>query len=533
MKITRRSFIGSGFAAAGIAGAPAILRGATPKRNFLFIHSDDLCNRLNCFGYPAVKSPNIDRLARSGVRFDRSYCQYSLCSPSRSSVMTGLAPDTVKVWDLQTHFRKNIPDVVTMPQAFRANGYFSGRAGKIYHYNVPSEIGTPGFDDPPSWDETANPAGADRTHDEEYVTYIVEPRARSGGSGPGVPGGRQEQGGGTGQGQRQGSPPPRGAGRRTPSVRISQDGKTPILPLSKNGDLGVAMAYCRSEFPDQQMTDYLVADAVINMMEKHRNEPWFIGAGFFRPHVAWIVPSKYFDMYRLEDMDVPPYDPNEKTGSPKRPRRPPLALTDQQHREAMRAYYASTTFMDAQVGRLLDALERLGLTKNTTIVFWGDNGFQLGEHGLWQKGSLFEMSAKVPMIIAGAGVKAMGKGCPRTVESLDMYPTALDLCGLQGAPGNLQGRSLAPLLANPDAPWDHPAITQTSHGNAGGYSMRTERYRYTLWMDRTGGEELYDYETDPREENNLADDSSVADLKAKLRVTLERIIRSRGFSGGA
>lgn len=492
-------------------------------RNVLLIASDDLCNRLGCYGYP-VKSPHIDRLARSGVRFDRAYCQYSLCSPSRTSMLTGLAPDTTRVWDLQTHFRKTIPDVVTMPQAFQANGYFAGRAGKIYHYNVPSEIGTPGFDDPASWDETANPAGADRINDEALVTYIVEPRSMSGGR-------AQGSAGAAGGRQGEASVPPTGTTQRSSGPRISQDGKTPILPLSKNGDLGVAMAYHRSEFPDQHQTDYLVADAAINMMEKHRGAPWFIGAGFYRPHVAWIVPSKYFDLYALEEMDVPPYDPNEKSGAPKRPRRAGPALTDQQHREAMRAYYASTSFMDAQVGRLLDALERLGLARNTTIVFWGDNGFQLGEHGLWQKGSLFEPSVRVPLILAGAGVRSTGQGCRKTVESLDIYPTVADLCGLRRVPANLHGKSLAPLLADPNAPWDRPAITQTSRGASGGYSMRTERYRYTLWMDSTGGEELYDYQTDPREEKNLADESSVAGLKAQLRSTLQQVIRQRGFAG--
>jgi uncharacterized sulfatase len=520
---TRRSFIASSLAATGFAGAPAILRGADPKRNFLFIVSDDLCNRLGCYGYP-VKSPHIDRLARSGVQFDLSYCQYSLCSPSRSSVLTGFAPDTTKIWDLQTHFRTTLGNVMTLPQAFKANGYFSGRAGKIYHYNVPSEEGTPGFDDPPSWDQTANPAGLDRTRDEAYVTFVGRnPAAGAGraGENPGT-GGAGQAGGGRGT-----LGPAQAAGRGPQGgVRLAQDGKTPVLPMP-NGDLGASLAYYPSPAPDHQITDYLVADAVIDMMEKHRKDPWFLGAGFYRPHVPWIVPSKYFDMYSLDEMDVPPYDPNEKSGPLKQAARP-VAMTEKQHRELIRAYYASTSFMDAQVGRLSDALNRLGLAKNTTIIFWGDNGFQLGEHARWQKNTLFEMSAKVPMICAGAGVKSSGKPCRRTVESLDIYPTAVELCGLKGTPSNLQGRSLAPLLSNPNAPWDHPAITQAGHGSTGGYSIRTERYRYTLWADGAGGEELYDYQTDPRETRNMADDGSVAEVKAKLRARLEQICKERG-----
>jgi uncharacterized sulfatase len=389
--LSRRSLLAAGLSAAGVPAAPAILKGAARKRNFLFITSDDLCNRLGCYGYQ-VKTPNIDRLAQSGVRFDRAYCQYSLCSPSRTSVLTGYAPDTTRVWDLQTHFRSTLGDVMTLPQAFKANGYFAGRAGKIYHYNVPSEIGTPGFDDPPSWDQTANPAGLDRTRDQAFVTIVGRSPAPSGARGAGAAGSL-----------------PR-AGERAPAagrgaqggVRLAQDGRTPVLPMP-NGDLGATLCWYPSPAQDHEITDYLVADAVIDMMQKHRNDSWFLGAGFFMPHVAWIVPSKYFDLYKLEDMDIPPYDPKETAGPPKQ-QRPATPMTEKEHRELIRAYYAATSFMDAQVGRLTDALNRLGLARDTTVVFWGDNGYMLGEHGRWQKGGLFEPSVRVPLIMAGAGI---------------------------------------------------------------------------------------------------------------------------------
>jgi uncharacterized sulfatase len=200
-------------------------------------------------------------------------------------------------------------------------------------------------------------------------------------------------------------------------------------------------------------------------------------------------------------------------------------------REAIRAYYAAIAFMDAQVGKVLDALERLQLAENTTIVFWGDNGYQLGEHGQWMKQTVFERAARIPLLIGGAGVKGRG-GCGRTVELLDLYPTLADVCGLESAPGNLQGRSLRPLLDNPAAPWDKPAISQvrrnSEKGFVFGYSLRTERYRYSEWgAGGKEGDELYDYQADPREVRNLTADAEAAPLKAKLRERLAAIRKTR------
>ena len=552
-KISRRAFLAASALAAPVAagaltasndasdtmGAPAILKGAR-RRNVLFISTDDMCNRLGCYSVP-VKSPNLDRLAQAGVRFDNHYCQFPLCGPSRSSLMTGLAPDTTKVWDLNTDFRDTIPQAVTISQLFQKNGYFNARAGKIYHYNNPSEIGTPGFDDPASWQQVSYPAGYDRTHDEDLVTfYASQERMYSGrmiqdylrmqaqkeketelhwqDSGPKVP----WRNGGSGPG----------------GIRISQDGCTPVLPLGKNGDLGIAIAGHPSDGEDKAITDYMVAESAICMMDEHKAEPWFIGAGFFRPHVPFIVPSKYFDLYQVDDIQVPPFDPSELKTAPRiayDTMDPNYGMTPQQHREAVRAYYAAISFVDAQVGRLLDALQRLDLAKDTTIVFWSDHGFMVGEHGQWEKTKLFEPSARVPFIMAGAGVSAMGKGCKRTSEHLNIYPTLAELCDLKGVPANLQGRSMVPLLQNPDAPWDHPAVSQvTRHSGATptmGYSLRTERYRYTMWAAGAEGEELYDYDQDPRELKNLANDSNFSDLKGRLRARLEEISLARGMRG--
>jgi iduronate 2-sulfatase len=395
--------------------------------------------------------------------------------------MTGLGPDTTRVWDLTTHFRNTIPDVQTLPQTFQKNGYFAARAGKIYHYGVPAQIGTPGLDDPKSWNETVNPAGVDHTKEEKLVTNY-----------------------------------------------------TPSRP-----GLGASIAFHASEARDEEHTDSLVADAVIAMMEKHRKGPWFLGAGFYRPHVPWIVPSKYFDLYPMDRIPAPPFDESELHIAPEwayftRPVN--LGMNVEQRREAIRAYYASISFMDAQVGRLLNALDRLGLTKNTSIVFWGDNGYHLGEHGQWMKQTVFEQASRIPVIIGGAGVRARGRGCPRTVELLDLYPTLVDLCGLGGAPANLHGRSLVPLLRDPDTPWNRPAVSQILRSGRGksvmGYSIRTERNRYSFWNEGSEGEELYDYQNDPRELKNLAKDPGSDSLKQTLRARLDVISQARGMKPG-
>ncbi|MDQ6759657.1 MAG: sulfatase [Acidobacteriota bacterium] len=467
--LNRRTFLSG--AAASLAAA------AQPKRNVLFIASDDLNDCLGCFGHPIVRTPNLDRLATLGVYFPNAYCQFPLCSPSRSSLMTGLAPDTTKIYDLQTHFRTTLPDVVTLPQLFQKNGYFVARAGKIYHYGVPAQIGTNGLDDAASWNHVVNPAGVDHTKEEPLLINHT---------------------------------PGRG--------------------------LGSAICYHVSDAPDEQHTDGMVAASVAEMIEQHRDQPWFLGAGFYRPHVPWIAPAKYFDLYPLDRIQAPPFDESEMHQAPEwayftKPAN--WGMTLLQRREAIRAYYASISFMDAQVGKLLDTLDRLKLTRNTTFVFWGDNGYHLGEHGQWMKQTVFEPAARVPMIMAGAGVPARGRGCTRPVELLDMYPTLAAICNLGGTPGNLHGRSLLPLLTNPAAAWDKPAISQVRRpspkGQVMGYSLRTARYRYSTWEQGGAGEELYDYESDPREIRNLAADPAAGGLKQQLRTQLLTIARQRGM----
>ena len=442
---------------------------AAPKKNVLMIAVDDLNNDLGTYGHALVKSPNIDRLARRGVRFERAYCQFPLCSPSRTSVLTGLRPDSTKVFELKTHFRTTVPNVVTLPQHFKNNGYFTARVGKLYHYGVPGQIGTNGLDDAPSWNTVRNPKGRDKA--EEHLITNYTPR--------------------------------RG--------------------------LGSSLSFLAAEGSDEEQTDGMVATEAIKLMEQNADKPFFLAVGFYRPHCPYIAPKKYFDLYPKDKIVLPAHSPGDTSQYPREafftyPFN--WGLTEDQRRETIQAYFASITFMDAQLGRVMDALERLGLADNTIIVFWSDHGYLLSEHGQWKKQSLFEESARVPLIVAAPGAKGNGTASPRTVELLDIYPTLTDWCGLS-PPGHVAGNSLVPLLNKPLQAWDHPAITQVLRTTGMGRSIRTERWRYTVWQDGQGAEELYDHNADPYELKNLAKEGSFQQIKDTLKAQLlNRAIRT-------
>jgi len=458
MKRTIQTILLYGVAAAAFAADTS----APKKYNVLFIAADDLNTSLGCYGHPLVKSPNIDRLAARGVRFDHAYCQYPLCNPSRSSILSGLRPDTTRIFENSTPIRKVFPDIVTLPQLFKNNGYFSARVGKLYHYGVPGQIGTSGLDDAPSWNHFVNPRGRDKDDEADVINFT----------------------------------PSRG--------------------------LGSALAWLEAKGTDEEQTDGKVAAETIRLLEEHKSQPFFIAAGFYRPHVPDIATQKYFELYPLEKVTLPK-EPADHIANI-----PPIALTckplnygleEEKLRLFKRAYFASVSFMDAQVGKVLDALDRLGLAENTIVVFWGDHGWCLGEHGQWQKRLLFEEVARVPMIIALPKAKAKGV-CLRTVEFVDLYPTLADLCGLK-PPANLEGKSLRPLLENLNAKWSKAAVTQVLRGEGGpkimGYSVRTERWRYTEWDSGKAGSELYDHDNDPHEWHNLAKDGHFAKTISELK----------------
>ncbi len=450
---------------------------APKKLNVLFIAVDDMNADLGCYGHPQVKSPNIDALAKQGVRFDRAYCQFPLCSPSRSSLMTGLRPDTTRVFDLQYRFRQGLPDVVTLSQLFGKSGYYYARVGKIYHYGNPGDIGTSGLDDPKSWQEVYNPAGRDKT--------ALEPD---------------------------------------------------VINYTPKRGLGAAMAFLNDKAgKDEEHTDGKVATQAIELLEKHQAEPFFLAVGFYKPHCPYIAPQKYFDPYPLDKITLPAIAGGYQKTVP----RPALASTNpwpymgvtaDQARECKQAYYAAISFVDAQIGRVLAALDRLGLRDNTIVVFWSDHGYQLGEHGLWMKQTCFEESARVPLIIAPPGCKTAGQTCARTVELLDLYPTLADLAGLT-PPKDLQGASLRPLLEKPDTDWARAAYTQVQRNGFPGHSIRTERWRYTEWDFGTKGTELYDHQNDPQELHNLADDPKFADTVTELKAQLKAIHPARVEGG--
>jgi len=442
------------------------LPGANPGFNVLFIAVDDLNVSLGCYDHPLVKSPNIDQLAARGVRFERAYCQYPLCNPSRSSLLSGLRPDTSRIYDNATPIRKVFPEIVTLPQLFKNNGYFSARVGKIYHYGVPGDIGTSGLDDAPSWNQFINPSGRDRDDQADVINF-------------------------------------------TPSRQ-----------------LGAALCWMEAKGTDEEQTDGKVAAEAIRLLEQHRGRPFFIAVGFYRPHVPDVATKKYFDIYPLEKVLLP-QEPDHIANIP------PIALTtkplnygldEEKLRRFKRAYFASISFVDAQVGKVLDSLDRMKLAENTIVVLFGDHGWSLGEHGQWQKQLLFEEVARVPLIIALPKAAVSGVS-PRTVELVDIYPTLADYCGLK-APANLEGRSLRPLLENPKSRWLVPAITQQVRNRDGktvmGYSVRTEHWRYTEWDGGAAGSELYDHLNDPNEWQNLAKDSRYAKTIADMKKLMPR-----------
>lgn len=449
---------------------------AAEKTNVLFLICDDLNCDIGSYGHPQVKTPNIDRLAERGVLFENAHCQYALCGPSRASFMTGLYPDQTLIHSNSIYIREHTPNVKTIPQMFRDDGYYATRIGKLYHYQVPKHIGTAGHDDPYSWNFTINPQGRD-VWDEPEI-FSLQP-----------------------------------------------------------GSYGGTLSWLAAEGTDEEQTDGMAALEAVEQLERYKREdmPFFLAVGLYRPHTPFVAPKEYFDLYPLDSIEVPVvpegYDETIPASALKSIRRKKnqIDLADDLARQAIQAYYASITFADAQLGKMLDALDETGLAENTVVVFTSDHGYHMGEHGHWQKTTLFENATRVPLIIASPDQKAKGAKTDAPAEMIDLYPTLAELCGLT-PPGYVSGVSLVPVLNDPAARPRASALSQYSDG----YSLRTERYRYTEWGDNgAGGNELYDRDSDPAELVNLADESESADIVKELSAQLhERIAEARSKPEG-
>ena len=458
--------------AAGAAKAPAAeATGPTTARsrpmNVLLIIADDLRTEMGCYGSAIARTPNLDKLAAKGLRFDRAYCQFPLCNPSRSSMLTGRRPTTTGVLGNRTWFGAAHPEFVSLPRHFKNNGYATLRAGKIFHG---------GIDDVDAWTEGAEP--------------------RYFGEGATV------------------APPPES---QDAAVALRHGG--PALTKEQRSDRWIVLRGDGSRHGD-----FRTADRTIDYLRAHRDEPFFIACGFAKPHSPLEAPQRFYDLFDADSIPLPvdfAAVPTVPTGFPAgsiRPRNADLFInreaTPQAAREMIRGYLASTAWMDFNAGRVLDALDEVGLADNTIVVFWGDHGYQLGEKGKWSKaGSLWEQGIRTPLVIYDPRSAANGRVCGRVVELIDLYPTLVDLCGLPAAAG-LEGRSLTPLFANPETAWDHPASTVWSEDGAtiSGVSIRTERWHFAEFFGRSAGTMLLDPRRDLHETTNLAQDPRFADV---------------------
>lgn len=465
------------------------------RPNILFIPVDDLRPELGCYGNQIIKTPNIDRLASNGMIFTRAYCQQAVCNPSRASLLTGLRPDTLQVWDLQTPFRANLPNAVTLPQYFKANGYQTIGIGKAFHNIFPDTL---------SWSEELHvngfPFDPDAVYTDEPNTSIIAEKKKK-------------------------------LLAKNDTSRIDQYGQWYIK----------ANAMEKADVPDDAYYDGAQTTLAIQKLNqiKEQQQPFFLSIGFYKPHLPFNAPSQYWNLYAEKDLPVAPnpyapylapdfalsggdvelrsYDDQHDLPTPLQP---PLPKERQQ--QLIHGYYASISYIDAQIGRLLDELDRLDLTRNTIIVLWGDHGWKLGEHNGWAKQTNYEIDTRVPLLVSGYGVKAKNQGSAALVELVDIYPSLCEMAGLE-TPGHLQGKSFAPLTTHPDQTWKKAAFSQFLMGHfpkkeSGkndrmGYSIRTDRYRYVewyTWQNNAKGQliakELYDEKKDPQENRNVVNE---------------------------
>lgn len=444
---------------------------APSRYNVLFIAVDDLRPELNCYGKSYIQSPNIDKLAAQGLIFNRAYCQQAVCSPSRTSLLTGLRPDATKIYDLQTHFRTTVPNVVTLPEYFKKNGYHTVGMGKIFHGNLQDEH---------SWSE---------------------------------PWWRPET-------------------TRSPAGYVKEEN----IVLDK-GKKSKGPAFEQAEMPDSAYKDGKMSIKAVETLRRIKDKTFFLAVGFAKPHLPFIAPKKYWDMYDPAKIKVP--DTTKPVNVPQIalsnwgelrafkdiPAKGPLS--PDQSRQLMHGYYASVSHMDAQVGLILDELKRLNLDKNTIIILWGDHGWKLGEYGDWCKHTNFELDTRAALIVSVPQMKAKGNKTDALVEFVDIYPSLCKLAGLP-LPKHLQGTSFTSLLKDPTLKGKAVALSQYPRaGGMMGYSMRTERYRFISWQKKDQwneavAKELYDHKNDPDEKVNLAEQPEYAKMVGQLSGQLKK-----------
>ena len=448
--------------------------------NVLFVVVDDLRPQLGCYGQEQIISPNIDALSRDGVLFERAYCQQAVCAPSRSSVLSGCRPDTTRIYDLKVPLRQAMPEVISLPEHFKANGYETVSIGKVYHHPK---------DDLQAWSQ--------------------EPFQSTGDW--------------------------RGRGYLTDEALEAVKKNEEILRQRNDPRKGVGPAFEAANVPDDAYQDGKDADAAVEALRSLKNKRFFLALGFHKPHLPFNAPKKYWDMYtpssiRLADN---PFEPENVTqysltnfgelrgyfGMPKQG-----PVPEHLARQLIHGYSACVSYMDAQFGKVMEELDRLRLRENTIVLLWGDHGWKLGEHASWCKHTNFEIDARAPMIISVPGMRNSGKHTYALTEFVDMYPALCELCDLP-MPEHLEGRSFAPLLDDPQLPWKKAAFSQYPRGGVMGYTMRTEHYRYTEWCDRATGEikarELYDHRADPGENINVVQKPEYFKEIEKLEVAMK------------
>jgi iduronate 2-sulfatase len=457
--MNRRQFVLSSLAAS--------LRAAPKQYNILFMVADDMNTELGCYGHPHVKSPNLDALARGGVRFERAYCQFPLCAPSRASFLSGRRPDTTRIFNLTTPTRMYMENVVMLPEFFRKAGYHSAQCGKIFHTGDEHV-------DPRSWD------------------FMLPEN-----------------------------------GKNPPKSEILEEH---AMPKPRNH----SMAWEKLSTADAETPDGIIARTAIDQIRLavSKQKPFFVAAGFRRPHSPYAVPKKYFDLYDPAKLKLP--DPGNRKGFPPTAQyelENQVRLNDKEQREYMAAYYACNSYVDAQAGHVLRALDEMKLRDRTIVVFFGDHGYHTGQHGMWHKMTLFEEATHVPLIISTPGAKGAGRSVAGLVELVDLYPTLADACGRE-LPAGLEGVSLMPWMNDPAKPGKKAVYTMVGRNDDRnlshkepmyfGRTVRTERWRYTEWDSGKRGVELYDEAADSKEMVNMAGKPEAASALAEMKELLRR-----------